>query len=98
MNIVFDGKRCRVLFEEYDNGNTGFKIYDENDKLIMSPTVNIGYIMNKEYVTVKNRDMTDTLGKQLQQAGIVLTKLDSVTLEHSGGLSIYILTEEARNA
>ncbi|KMT23166.1 hypothetical protein [Clostridium cylindrosporum] len=96
MEIKFNGQNCNIIFSKYENGNTEFKIYDENGKAILSPTVDIGYKMNKEYVTLKNRDMTDSLGKELQEAGVLLKKMDSVTLEHSGALSIYILTDKAR--
>lgn len=96
MNIIFKGKECRLVFIKYNNKNTGFKIYDTQDKLIESPTVDIGYIMNKEYVTVKNRDKKDTLGIELQKAGVLSTKLDTINMEHGGAISLYILDDKVR--
>lgn len=96
MIIEFKGQKCKVVFGKYENGNTNFKIYDEDDKVVESPTVDIGYVMNKEYVTIKNRDKQDTLGKELEKAGVLFKKLDSINLEHSGALSIYILPDSVK--
>lgn len=97
MIIEFKGQKCKVVFIKYNNGNTGFKIYDMEDKLIESPTVDIGYIMNKEYVTIKNRDKKDILGNELEKAGILSKKLDTINLEHSGAISLYMLVESLRD-
>ncbi|MEG0134228.1 MAG: hypothetical protein RR782_08905 [Clostridium sp.] len=97
MNIEVNGNKAKVEFFKYNNGNTGFKIYDEEGNLLMSPTVDVGYIMNKEYVTVKNKDKEDTIGKMLKEQGLLQMKADSITLNHGSMLSIYILSNDARN-
>lgn len=97
MLIEFNGEKCKIVFDKYENGNTGFKIYDLEGKVKLSPTVDIGYVMNKEYVTLKNRDKDDAVGKELEKTGVLFKKLDSINLEHSGALSIYILTDEAKD-
>lgn len=65
MIIEFKGQKCKVVFDKYENGNTNFKIYDENDKVVESPTVDIGYVMNKEYVTIKTETNKTHLEKNL---------------------------------
>lgn len=97
MIINFKGEKCKVVFDKYENGNTGFKIYSMDDKLILSPTVNIGYIMNKEYVTLKDRNKDDEIGIELKKEGVLSRKLDTINMEHGGALSLYMLTEDAKN-
>ncbi len=96
MVINFKGEKCKIVFGKYENGNTSFKIYDMDDKLVLSPTVNIGYIMNKEYVTLKDRNKDDEVGLELQREGVLSRKLDTINMEHGGALSLYILTDNAR--
>ncbi|MEF9950965.1 MAG: hypothetical protein RR840_00725 [Clostridium sp.] len=97
MELNINGEKAKLEFFKYTNGNTGFKIYNMDGKVIMSPTVDVGYIMNKEYVTVKNKDMADTIGNMLKEQGVLQMKLDSITLNHGTALSIYILTNEAKS-
>ncbi|MEF9934458.1 MAG: hypothetical protein RSA01_03620 [Clostridium sp.] len=96
MNIVINEEKAKIEFFKYENGNTGFKIYNEEGKLLMSPTVDVGYIMNKEYVTVKNKDKQDSIGNMLKNQGVLQMKADSITLTHGATFSIYILSKEAR--
>lgn len=97
MIIEFRGEKCKLVFIKYNNGNTGFKIYNMNDKLIEVPTVDIGYIMNKEYVTIKDRDKKNTIGVELEEAGVLDKKLDTINLEHSGALSLYMLKDDVKS-
>lgn len=96
MLIEYIGQKCKVEFYKYENGNTAFKILDENGKVILHPTVDIGYKMNSEYVTLKDRDKLDTIGNDLKNSGVLLMKLDTINMEHGGALSLYMLSKEAR--